>query len=98
MNRVFIQPQAQAEDEQQAEWYETQQVGLGIEFVLEIDAAIERAAESPEMYAVQYRDARRVLVRRFPYAVYFIFESDIVEVFAILHQHRESSLWQSRVP
>ena len=98
MSRVIIQPQAQYEAEQAAVWYEEQQGGLGIEFVLELDAAVERAAESPEIYSKQYREVRRVLVRRFPYAVYSIYESDTIEIFAILHQQRESSLWQSRVP
>ena len=58
MNQVRIQPQAQEEAEQAAVWYETQQTGLGIEFILELDTAVERAAESPEMYAMQYREAQ----------------------------------------
>jgi plasmid stabilization system protein ParE len=69
---------------------------LGIEFILQLDAAIERAAEFPESYALQYRDARRVLMRQFPYAVYFVFASGIVEIFAVLHQHGDPSSWQSR--
>jgi hypothetical protein len=36
-------------------------------------------------------------MRRFPFAVYFVYERDIVEVFAVLHQHRAGFLWQSRV-
>ena len=59
--------------------------------------AIERAAESPLAYARVCLDARRVLMRRFPFAVYFLYEDDVVEVFAILHQRRAGSLWQSRV-
>lgn len=98
MNRVNIQPAAQAEAEIAAEWYEIQQSGLGIEFILEADAAIARAAENPEMYAMQFLEARRVLLRRFPYAVYFTYQTDTIEVFAILHQKQDTSLWQTRVP
>jgi plasmid stabilization system protein ParE len=97
LSRINIQPRAQAEAEQAAEWYEAQQPGLGIEFVLELDAAIERVAETPLAYAKLYQEARRVLVRRFPFAVYFIHERDVVEVFAVLHQQRAESWWQSRV-
>ncbi len=79
-------------------WYEIQQSGLGIEFILEVDAAIEIAAETPEMYAIQFREARRVLVHRFPYAIYFTHHDDTIEIFAILHQKQETSLWHSRVP
>ena len=97
MKRVNIQPRAEAEADEAAAWYEAEQPGLGIEFLLELDAAIERAAETPLAYAPVFMDARRVLTRRFPFAVYFIYEHEVVEVFAILHQRRATSLWQSRV-
>lgn len=98
MSQVNIQPAARSDAEIAAEWYEIQQSGLGIEFILEVDAAIERAAENPEMYAKLFLEARRVLVRRFPYAIYFIHQNDGIEIFGILHQMQETSLWQSRVP
>lgn len=98
LNRAYIQPRALADADDAATWYERQRPGLGIEFILELDAAIERAAGTPEAYARQYRDARRLLLRRFPYAVYFLFEDGTVEIFAVLHQHRNSSSWQSRLP
>jgi hypothetical protein len=45
--RVNIQPSAEAEADEAAAWYEARQRGLRIEFLLELDAAIERAAETP---------------------------------------------------
>jgi len=98
LSPVSIQPQAHADAERAAAWYETQRPGLGIEFVLELDAAIDRAADSPKMYAQLYREARRVLVRRFPFAVYFVDDGEFLEVFAILHQQHEPAAWQTRVP
>jgi plasmid stabilization system protein ParE len=97
LKSVNIQPRAEAEADEAAAWYEAEQPGLGIEFLLELDAAIERAAETPLAYAPVFLEARRVLTRRFPFAVYFVYNRDVVEVFAILHQQRAGSLWQSRV-
>jgi plasmid stabilization system protein ParE len=94
---VRVQPAAATDAAEAAGWYEAQRPELGIEFVLELDAAIERAAQSPEAYARQHRDARRVLLRRFPYAVYFVLEGGVVEIFAVLHQHRAPGRWQSRL-
>jgi hypothetical protein len=97
LKRVYVQPEAHGEAQLAAEWYESQRPGLGTEFVLELDAMIERATATPELYALQFRNVRRVLLRRFPYAVYFVFENGAVEVFAILSQKREPALWQGRV-
>ena len=97
MTSVNIQPRAEAEADAAAEWYEAEQPGLGLEFLLELDAALERAANNPLAYATVFFEARRVLTRRFPFAVYFVYDGDVVEVFAILHQRRASSLWESRL-
>ncbi len=97
MTRVNIQPGAISDADVAAVWYEGERSGLGIEFILEFDAAIERAAEHLESYEILYRGVRRVLLRRFPYAMYFIVENNIAEVFAVIHQHQEPSTWKSKI-
>ena len=42
------------------------------------------------------RDVRRVLVRRFPYAPYFVAEPARVVVVACVHVRRGPRVWQSR--
>ena len=46
MNLVRIRAEAAAEAGAAAQWYEGQRPGLGMEFVLEVDAAVARGAES----------------------------------------------------
>jgi plasmid stabilization system protein ParE len=44
-----------------------------------------------------YQRVRRVLVRRFPYAVFFVEEGDeMIEVLAVLHQASAPARWKSR--
>ena len=97
MTSAHIQPRTEPEPGDAAAWYEAEQPGLGLEFHLELDAAIERAADNPLAYAPIFFEARRVLTRRFPFAVYFVYDGDVVEIFAVLHQRRATSLWESRV-
>lgn len=80
-----------------AQWYEHQQPGLGAEFVHEIDAIFDRIDKAPLQFPVVYRELRRALVRRFPYAVYF--ESGTVGgalMIAILHQRRDRTVLDER--
>lgn len=98
MIQLIIQPQAAHEAGEAARWYEEQHPGLGIEFLLELDAALDRVLDHSDIYPPMYGEARRVLVRRFPYAAYFVVEPDTVQVIAVLHQRRNPDIMQSRLP
>ena len=97
MNRTKIQRAAALDAREAAYRYELQQPSLGLAFVVELDAAITRAAGTPHSYEIVYLGVRRVLMRRFPYAVYFILEDGVVDVIAILHQHQSPRTWQTRI-
>ena len=68
---ILVRPEAQKGILAAAQWYEDQQSGVGRRFVSEIDAAFMRINSSPEHYPLLYRNLRRALVQKFPYAVYF---------------------------
>jgi plasmid stabilization system protein ParE len=92
---VVLSPEAAEEFDAAADWYE-QRAGLGIDFVGRVQDALERIGQMPELHAVIYRDARRARVRRFPYNIYYRIRANRVEVIAILHGHRDPSVWKSR--
>jgi plasmid stabilization system protein ParE len=76
-------------------WYERQSAGLGDRFGEELAAAISSIHEQPFLYATIYRNVRRAMTRRFPYAVYFIVDRDRISVLRVLHQARDPRVWQS---
>jgi plasmid stabilization system protein ParE len=71
---------------------------LGREFVGEMDAALSRVADNPLQYQVLHRDARRAIVRRFPYGIFFRVEGDKIIVFSVIHLHRDPVVWKGRIP
>jgi len=85
---IVIDPQAALDIEEAASWYETQLTGLGAEFVLEVDFTIEKIQNNPKLYLQSYRSARRALIRRFPYAIYFAVNHIEIHILAVLHQVR----------
>lgn len=46
------------------------------------------------MYRNVYREIRRAMTHRFPYAIYFVVEGDRVAVLRTLHQARDSHHWR----
>lgn len=92
---LIVEPRAER-DGQQAYWsYEDKQPGLGDQFLLCVDAALERARRTPKLYPLVHRDLRRVLVRRFPFAGFFIVVSKKVHILSLLPCAVDPEMWQS---
>lgn len=67
------------------DWYEQRSPGLGKDFVRMVDVAFAGIARKPLLFPTIHRGLRRVLLRRFPYAVYYRVDADAVRVIAVLH-------------
>ena len=79
------------------QWYQTEQAGLGLEFLDELKSAFRRVVDNPFKCQELRSGIRRILTKRFPYAVYFVIEGETVFVFAVLHTARDPAEWQWRV-
>ena len=82
-------------------WYEQQRIGLGLEFLAAVDAAIVRIEENPRIgsraLGVEDDDIRRIFVRRFPYHVVYIELPDRVQILAVAHDRRRPAYWVARL-
>jgi plasmid stabilization system protein ParE len=80
------------------DWYENEAPGLGRRFRAAVDSVIQRLAANPRQFPVIYKDVRRTLLRRFPYALMFVIEADeAVTVVACFHGSRDPARWQKRI-
>ena len=93
---LILRPEAEADALEAYRWYNEQLPGLGEEFLTEIDRAIEIIRTNPEGPRRLHREFRRVLTRRFPYAVFYTVAADRIVVFAVLHTARDPRLWRRR--
>jgi plasmid stabilization system protein ParE len=83
-----VQPRALRQLTNAARWYDRKEKGLGEDFLGELEATFRRIQKGPRPYRVAYRELRRALVRRFPYAIYFILNGRDLSVIAVLHLRR----------
>jgi plasmid stabilization system protein ParE len=93
---ISIQPEAEAEILEAYQYYEDKAEGLGTEFVRAVDASLASIERNPRMYAVVHNDARRALLRRFPYGIFYVLEDDKIVVLACFHASRDPKQWQRR--
>ncbi len=56
-----------------------------------------RIEENPRQFPIVYRYARRALLSRFPFAIYFRLVGDIALVIAVMDLRRKASRWRRRI-
>lgn len=69
-------------------------------FIAEVETAISKVLASPETWrVVETPNIRRYLVNRFPYALYYRWETerDRVAIYAVMHLRREPGYWRRRL-
>ncbi len=99
--KLQIDPEAAAETREAAAWYEKQTDGLGLEFLADVDDAIQRIRREPDRYArletlPEEENVRRFLLKRFPYAVIYEVGAGEVHILAVAHTKRRPNYWRDR--
>ncbi len=91
----FLEP---ARDEFLAavDFYEQQAAGLGDEFTAEVEQGLTTVEQTPQIGVPYIRNTRRLLLRRFPYNIVYIVESDAIVIIAVAHQRRRPGYWAKR--
>jgi hypothetical protein len=94
---VYVRRLAELEALEAQAWYELQQSGLGTSFNDEFGHALMRLEHTPLIYQKIYGPVRRVVLRRFPYLLWFVIEGEAVIVLACTHGKRSRTFVRSRL-
>jgi plasmid stabilization system protein ParE len=94
--RLDFLPHVEQDVQDAYDWYELQLPGLGEDFLLSADAAINAIARQPLLSAAEYKGVRKLKTKRFPFGVFYVIDKDTITVIAIIHLARHPKTWKSR--
>jgi toxin ParE1/3/4 len=94
--KVRLHPAAREELRGARLWYEEQSLLSAAAFIQEVDAAVSRIADAPSLYPLVEHGARRVVLRRFPFNVFYRVGNDEIIIVAVAHQKRRPLYWSGR--
>ena len=94
---VRLHPAARQELVDSAEWYAAQ-AGRRVaqDFVADYDEARVRVAENPRIGSPSPAQTRRIMLRRFPFALIYRLVADHLFIIAVAHQRRRPGYWKKR--
>ncbi len=95
-NQLIISQLAEEDLKEAKEYYNSKKEGLGDEFVSEIEDTLKRIVLNPKQYPKVKKDIRKALTNKFPYGIFFVFKSYIINVLSVFHTSRNPDIWKRR--
>lgn len=96
MHRLRVRKVARRDIDAAFEWYLVRSPRAADAFVTEVSEAIGWIRETPERFPIVQGRVRRVLLSRFPYAVYFKVFETVVSVVGVIHGRQHPDTWSRR--
>ena len=97
MTKIVFHPLAERELVDAASYYEEQDQGLGLEYLTEIEGAINLLVNYPNAGSLIRGFVRRLILPRFPYSLlYRVADDDLIRILAIAHHKRKPRYWIDR--
>lgn len=93
---VRIRPEAELDLQEAYSYFEKCRVGLGSDFMDCVGISLAKVSSNCEQYPIVYKSIRRVLINRFPFAIFYKMIDEVIVVFAVLDCAREPRTWRAR--
>ena len=90
---AWLRREAQVELQIAAAWCEEQRAELGGKFLDDFLATVEAMEASPELYVEIKGGVRRALLKRFPYAIFYLVEETHIQILGVKHSHGNPENW-----
>jgi plasmid stabilization system protein ParE len=97
LKRITFHQDARAELLESAHYYEERNQGLGQSFIDDVEAAIDEIQQNPHACALVSSELRRKIIRRFPFGLLYVEESDRIRIIAVAHFKRRPEYWRDRL-
>lgn len=87
---------ATSEAREARRWYAARDTAAAAGFVAALDHAIALVREAPLRWPIYLHGTRRLLIRRYPFAVIYRVTGDRILIVAFSHQRRRPGYWVAR--
>jgi hypothetical protein len=94
--KFYFHEEAEIEFEKAVAYYEECRLGLGMDFAQEVYETIGRITQFPNAWALVSKNARRCLVKRFPWGVVYRTRNGSIEIIAVADSRRHPDYWRNR--
>jgi toxin ParE1/3/4 len=96
MRNVIFHPLAEHELLDAVSYYEEQETGLGLDYLGEVEHAVNFLMRYPEAGSKVRGSIRRLTLPKFPYSLLYRVSKEQIRVLAVAHHKRKPQYWVDR--
>ena len=78
-------------------YYENQKLGLGDNFLENLDDIFNLILDNPNLYPKDFEEVRKALLKKFPFTIYYEIVEEQIFVYSVFHQSRNPENWRQRM-
>lgn len=93
----LLLPAAKRDVKKAYAWYEEQRSGLGDTFLDRVEECLQAIARNPKASPLVAHEARRAIVKQFPYVIFFRIESKAIYIYSVFHTSQDPQKWMDRL-
>ena len=94
--KLTLRKEAEFDIEEKFEFFEEKWVGLGHDFLLCVEEALDKLQKNPLIYRKIYKELRRTSITRFPLREFYLVQNKNIIVTAVLHAKKDPTSWRNR--
>lgn len=85
---VFFHPLAKREFDDSFLWYEEALIGLGEEFMWEVESMVELIRREPRLFQIKKKNLREAPLKNFPYLIIYRIKGHNITITSVFHTSR----------
>jgi len=97
MLQIKFHPDVSIDIKDSYKWYEEQSIGLGEDFLEEIESSYQAIIDFPNTWIPFSYGFKRYLLSKFPYSVIYKNDEDSIYIVSIMHNSRKPNFWLDRL-
>ena len=98
MEYLIIVPEPVLQDIIQiSKWYDLQLPGLSHTFEARLEEAVDKLKANPQSFSNTFFGCRRILLKQFPYIIFYKISGSEVKLYAVMHAKRSPAYMKRKL-
>jgi toxin ParE1/3/4 len=95
--KIELSNEAEIDFDKSYEFYTLKSEKNSDNFYKSINSALNKICKSPSVNPKIYKEIRKLVLKKFPFVIYYQIDEMVIRIIAIFHTSRNPNIWLDRI-